>query len=215
MLSVVVVTFNRLTLLQRVVASIFRQQRVDFELLIVDNGSNDSTAIYAKDLAQSNPKVRFIGLKENLGVPAALNIAFEQAHGDIFFVMDDDEELSDTEFFYKAQLLNARYPWDLLTTCIVNDDGKEEPFLSKPCQGKDNVYVSNFLNGSIFIRRQVYEQLSGMEGFYFRQGQENEYALRAILYGYHILYTRELKVYHYKIADNRPKHRCHILLCLS
>lgn len=204
MLSVLVVTWNRVEFLKRTLTSVFQQEAVDFEVLVVDNGSIDTTEASIQALMKVHTNLHYTRLEKNCGVPAALNVAFEKAQGEVFFVMDDDEELVDALYLRKALDINKRHPWDLLTARILNEDGREEPFLSNPAWDEENFYVANFMNGAIFIRREVYENLGGMEGYYFRQGQENEYALRAILSGYHILYTREVALQHYKTADNRP-----------
>lgn len=205
MLSVIIVTWNRINHLKTAIPSVLMQQHIEMEILVVDNGSSDGTQAYVESVIKEHPHVRYTRLDTNKGVPEALNVGLQMVQGDVIFVFDDDEELSDPLYFEKALALDARYPWDILTTAVINRDGLEEPFLSNPAPAKTNFYVANFINGSVFVRREVYQQLGLFEACYFRQAQENEYALRAILSGYRILYTREISLWHHQATLNRPE----------
>ena len=68
--SVVVPTYNRANLMEGVVSSIQRQTLTDWELLIVDDGSTDQTQEVVLGLASTDPRVRYVRLDENSGLPA-------------------------------------------------------------------------------------------------------------------------------------------------
>ncbi|WP_373044051.1 glycosyltransferase family 2 protein [Vulgatibacter sp.] len=61
-----------------------------FEVLFIDDGSTDGSALVAERLAKSQPEVSFIQLRGNFGKSAALAAGFERAQGEIVFTLDAD-----------------------------------------------------------------------------------------------------------------------------
>ncbi len=88
MISVIIPTFNREQMLQRAVQSVLQQTYTNFELIVVDDGSTDQTAI----LLQSINDPRFIYLRqENQGVAAARNTGIAKSQGKYITLLDADD----------------------------------------------------------------------------------------------------------------------------
>ena len=68
-----------------------------YEILFVDDGSTDNSWRVIEELALNNPSVRGIKFRRNYGKSAALNIAFETAHGRVVITMDADLQDSPDE----------------------------------------------------------------------------------------------------------------------
>jgi dolichol-phosphate mannosyltransferase len=68
-----------------------RQEKYDWEVLIVNDGSKDKTGAIANDLSKnSNNKIRVIHHPTNLNLGNAMKTGFANAAGDIIVVMDID-----------------------------------------------------------------------------------------------------------------------------
>jgi glycosyltransferase involved in cell wall biosynthesis len=76
--------------LNEAIASIRAQSFCDWELLVVDDGSDDGTLTALKDVASSDARIR-VFRQEKLGLVAALNRAVGEARGDLFARMDADD----------------------------------------------------------------------------------------------------------------------------
>lgn len=88
LVSVVISTHNRSAFLRSAILSVLAQSVSDFELIVVDDGSNDdSGAVVA---ALNDPRIRYIR-QDNLGLAAARNRATHMARGRYIAVMDDDD----------------------------------------------------------------------------------------------------------------------------
>jgi len=68
-----------------------------YEVIMVDDGSNDNSWGTIKKLASSDPNVRGICFRRNYGKSAALYCGFEQAQGDVVITMDADLQDSPEE----------------------------------------------------------------------------------------------------------------------
>ena len=200
MFSVVIPTWNRKDDLSDAVNSVLQQKGAPFEIIIIDNGSDDGTQEYCLDLTTRDKRVRYFRFNENKGITIAENKGFLEAKGDIIFCLDDDELIEGDNLFQKVRFLADEKAWDILNIGIVNMHTGEWQDFAFSHSKKNNLhrsfYVNNFTNGTVFIKRKVIEKIGFFEEHYFRQGHENEYALRAVLNGFNILYYPELILKH-------------------
>jgi glycosyltransferase involved in cell wall biosynthesis len=61
-----------------------------FEMLFVDDGSQDRTVAVATELARNDPRLRIVKFRRNYGQTAAMAAGIEYARGDILVTMDGD-----------------------------------------------------------------------------------------------------------------------------
>ncbi len=87
--------YNRAHLLPRAYESLKRQGYRDFEWIIVDDGSTDDTeAVVGEWLENKDFPIRYIK-KQNGGKHTAINRGVEEAKGELFFILDSDDMLTD------------------------------------------------------------------------------------------------------------------------
>ena len=86
--SVVIITRNRAKLLSDAIRSVLNQSYENFELLIVDDGSEDETEEVVKQFADL--RIRYVK-KEASGIPKSRNIGVQMAKGEYIVIMDDDD----------------------------------------------------------------------------------------------------------------------------
>ena len=68
-----------------------------YEIIMVDDGSKDSSWQVIENLARQNPNVKGIKFRRNYGKSAALNTGFQAAQGDVVITMDADLQDSPDE----------------------------------------------------------------------------------------------------------------------
>ena len=91
LVSVIMTTFNSAATLTYAVESILRQTHGNIELLIVDDGSTDSTRELLESLAGSDSRIRLMFNERNIGTYAAKNRAMEIAEGSYLTFHDSDD----------------------------------------------------------------------------------------------------------------------------
>jgi glycosyltransferase involved in cell wall biosynthesis len=62
----------------------------DFEIVVIDDGSRDDSALVVRRAALSEPRIRLVSHPRNLGYGAALRTGFMAARGDVVFYTDSD-----------------------------------------------------------------------------------------------------------------------------
>ena len=88
--SIIVPVYNAEKTIQRCVESILGQDFQDFELLLIDDGSQDASGALCDAFAQRDARVRVLH-KENGGVSAARNLGLSQAQGVYLQFLDSDD----------------------------------------------------------------------------------------------------------------------------
>ncbi len=116
-LSVVMPAFNAEAHIDDALASLFDQTRRDIEILVVDDGSRDSTAdrvlAWQGRAPADGPVVRLIR-QDNAGPSAARNRAIEEAHGPLIGFLDADDRWAADKVEKHLELM-ARHPGTLLS----------------------------------------------------------------------------------------------------
>lgn len=89
-------TYNRAYILDVLYRSVQRQTYRDFEWLIIDDGSTDNTEELVQDWIEENNDfpIRYYKVK-NGGKCRAINKGLDLAQGELFFIMDSDDYLTD------------------------------------------------------------------------------------------------------------------------
>lgn len=91
LVSVNLVTHNRCSLIDRCVKSILMQSYSHYEVVIVDDGSTDSTWDVLQEIAFSDNRIRIVKLNTTMGSAYARNCAFINSNGAYIAFMDDDD----------------------------------------------------------------------------------------------------------------------------
>lgn len=93
-ISVIVPCYNEAenlpTLLERIDATLQQVRGIDFEILLVDDGSTDPTPELVEHMQKSNPHVGYIRFVRNFGQQGAILAGMEHARGDAIIMMDAD-----------------------------------------------------------------------------------------------------------------------------
>ena len=91
LVSVIIPTYNRGHLLERAVNSVLQQTFRDFELIVVDDASQDNTG-QSKFLKDHADKLLYYCLPSNRGVSAARNFGVQKSSGEWIAFLDSDDE---------------------------------------------------------------------------------------------------------------------------
>lgn len=91
--SIVVPVFNEVANVQSLhqeVCHALRSSSIEFELIFVDDGSQDGSFPLLSEIARTDPRVRVIRFRRNFGQTAAMAAGFKVAKGEVILPMDGD-----------------------------------------------------------------------------------------------------------------------------
>lgn len=91
--SIIIPSYNRASLIQNAINALVNQTFRDFEVIIVDDGSVDQTAIIVQPIIQQFPFVKYF-YQDNKGVCAARNKGAVNASGEYLLFLDSDDSVT-------------------------------------------------------------------------------------------------------------------------
>lgn len=99
MITIFTPAYNRAYILPKLYESLCAQTSKNFEWLVVDDGSTDETeeliANFKSQVSKNKPSFEIRYFKqENGGKHRAINRGVQEAHGELFFIVDSDDHLS-------------------------------------------------------------------------------------------------------------------------
>lgn len=130
-ISIIIPAFNAAESIHRCVESIIFQTFTDFELLIIDDGSTDSTGMICDNYAKKDKRI-FAFHKENGGVSSARNLGLNNAKGDWIAFCDSDDWVEDR---WLEHFVNNIYDAEIVVQGFYCDNWPD---------GKKNIGISDY-----------------------------------------------------------------------
>ena len=123
-ITVVIPAYNSMQYLPATLESVFQQTFVDFEIVVVNDGSTDNTQEYVSSLTDSRLKIVF---QENKGLAAARNIGIAHARGEYIAFLDADDLWESTKLEKQLRILDNNPEVGVVYTWVayVNERGKK------------------------------------------------------------------------------------------
>jgi glycosyltransferase involved in cell wall biosynthesis len=164
--TVVITTYNSLKYLPETLDSVLQQTFTDFEVLLVDDGSTDSTVQWASGIV--DPRVRLI-TQENQGVSVARNTGITNACGEYIAFLDGDDIWEPTKLEKQVSYLQANQDVSLVHTwlALINEEGNFiGRFLNSHAEGNiwEHIIQKNtVVCSSVMVRRCCFEKVGGFD----------------------------------------------------
>ena len=126
--SVIMSVYNGKRWLAEAIESILAQTFSDFEFIIVDDGSQDSTAEIVKTYETRDDRIRFFRLEQNVGKAAARNHGIKMARGELVTGMDCDDVSLPTRLEKQVAYLRAKPEIGAVGTGALMTDACLKPY---------------------------------------------------------------------------------------
>lgn len=126
LISIIMPVYNTGTLLNKTVDSIRNQTFRDFELIIIDDGSEAGTAKLCDSFSEQDARISVIH-KENGGTCAARNLGIDKAKGEYITFCDHDDVYDARILEEEISLINQddKYEMAIVGAIHISDDGKK------------------------------------------------------------------------------------------
>jgi len=209
-ISIIIPNWNGAHHLPDCLDSLRQQVFRDFDVIVVDNGSQDDSL----DVLARYPEAQVIALGENRGFTGACNAGFRAARGDVQVLLNNDTEADPRwlaeiavafESYSEVGLLASKMLLfdhrDTFHTAgdILTEDGlphnrgvwqKDEGQFDHPA------YVFSACGGSAAYRKTMLDQVGLLDDDFFFSFEDVDLAWRAQLVGWRCLYVPTAIVYH-------------------
>jgi len=159
LVSVVIPTYNRARFISQSIESVEQQTFKNYEIIVVDDGSNDNTAELLQ--LRYGKKIVYIRKQDNQGLAAARNTGVEAARGKYIAFLDDDDQWLPEKLEMQVVLMqhNPSLGLAYCNAYLVNESNT----LIKEIQGSKRGYIfddmltsNHFGISSVLLQKKVF-----------------------------------------------------------
>ncbi|MFW0837768.1 MAG: glycosyltransferase family 2 protein [Candidatus Komeilibacteria bacterium] len=222
-LSIIIVSWNVAQDLRACLLSIQKFVHIDYEVIVVDNASDDDTVHMIR---HDFPMVKLIVNKSNVGFAAANNQALTKATGKYILWLNPDTEFRDDHSVVGAlNFLKNQPQIGILGINVRNSDGSQQicvrryptlgsqlltllklntvlPVLNSRYLALDFDYsrsqtVDSIIGACMFMPRQTALSLQGFDEHFFIWFEEVDLCKRVQKFGQHVYYYADSTVIHH------------------
>ncbi|MDO9045721.1 MAG: glycosyltransferase [Methanobacteriaceae archaeon] len=186
--SIIMPTYNRANIIKRAIDSILNQTFDNYEIIIIDDGSNDKTECLINEYYDTYLKkgiIRYFKQK-NKGVSAARNNGLSKANGSIIAYLDSDNCWFETYLERMVYALDESNSNTAYSVIQINNGFTNQKYLRDVQYNRNQILKGNFIDLNIFVHKKfLYQQLGGF----------NESLKRLVDWDLILRYTRLNKPY--------------------
>ncbi len=158
LVSVVIPTYNHEEFLPEAIQSVLDQTLVDVETIVVDDGSNDKSAM--SKLKNAYRMVTWITKKKNQGVSAARNDGIAKARGRYIVCLDSDDKLAPEMLEKHVEVLEADNSIGL-AYCDMQLFGDARGVMPMGAYSFERLKEGNFIPNCAMFRREMWVVTGG------------------------------------------------------
>jgi hypothetical protein len=203
--SIIILSWNRKADTLITLDSLKCQSYKDYEVILVDQGSNDGTP---EAVREKFPEVNIVKLHRNSGVPFGRNVGAINARGDILVFVDNDASMDCNALKLTVGKFLKENDLGIIGFRILNAFTQQLDLSSwfypknKLKDSNNEFYTYTFCGCGHAIRKELFKKI----GFYwddlFFSWEEVDLSLKAMNAGYKIVYDPNIVVYH-RIAKEK------------
>ncbi|HUH07489.1 MAG TPA: glycosyltransferase [Egibacteraceae bacterium] len=209
--SIIVVNLNGEEFLGECLLSLARLNYPSdsIEIIVVDNGSTDSSV---KIIRETAPNATVIRNRDNKGFAPAVNQAVERASGEFLALLNNDAAADPQWIAAAADVLAEQPDVACVASKILRTDGTTIDFAGgemafyghgfaaeneEPDRGEDTVRPTLFASGgAMIVRRRVWEETGGFDPAYFAFFEDVDFGWRLWILGYQVWFVPASRVLH-------------------
>lgn len=195
LISVIIVNWNRLDDMNETLFSLRSQTYKDYEIVVVDNDSNDGSV---EMIEKKYPHVKLVKSTNNLGCEGGFNLGMKNSTGDIFFYLDSDASLSENVLERVCEEFSRNPKLGILDPRIINPHNNL--IINEP---KYWPKKNHFTGCAAAIRRSVIEKIGMRPAEYFIYTSEADLSLRTINADYTIEHFSDIVAFHRESPKKR------------
>ncbi|MCK5088221.1 MAG: glycosyltransferase, partial [Melioribacteraceae bacterium] len=213
LVSIIIPSYNSAEYLDNCIDSIIKNSKTDFELILVDNASDEETKKVIAEYSNKYKNIKPIYNDKNVGFPGAVNQGFRQANGNYIVIANNDIIVTDGWLERMIQVANADNKIGMVgpVSNIVSGVQLDKDADYKTIEGmhiyaEDNAKVNS---GKFFefprvaflctlIKKEVINKIGGLdERFSPGNFEDDDFCLRAQLAGYKTVIATDVFIHHY------------------
>ena len=161
--DILLCTYNRAHLIEQAVTSVQQQKYSNLTLLVIDDGSTDTTRDVITRLASKDERI-FYYFYEHRGLANARNMGIDLSRGDYITFIDSDDSYLPDHLTLRVQYLRENQTIDLLHGGVELIGPEHEKYVVDAQDRSKLIHLTDCCIGAtLFGKAQVFKQLNGFK----------------------------------------------------
>ena len=219
--SVITPNYNGVKFLKNYFDSLNKDSEYIGEVIIIDNGSDDSSLDYIQNNVFKFPVV-VIKNDENLGFAPAVNQGISKAKHDYIFSLNNDTEIKEGSIRAMLDLIQEENVFSVQAKMLqsqnrhlIDDAGDEYNLLGwtkKIGENQDSGNYSQVIEifsscaGAALYKKSIFDEIGPFDSSFFAYMEDVDLAIRSRIYGYKNLLCPDAVVYHIGSATSGSRY---------
>ena len=216
--SVIVLSYNNLDMTRACLASLDQFTLYpDWELIVVDNASQDGTVAYLSEYAAARPWVRVFANKENIGFSRGNNVGLREANGEYLVMLNNDTYVTQGWLMDLIRHLRKNANLGLVgpVTNNIGNEAKVDISYSNMNEMEEEarrytmmrrweglLYVDTIAFFCVAFSQKLYREIGPLdESFEIGFFEDDDYCRRVRLAGYQIAIAEDVFIHHHLSAS--------------
>lgn len=195
LISIILPTYNGSKYISKAIESCLKQTFQSFELIIVNDCSDDNTRDILEEYQSRDSRIKVIDNESNLKLPSSLNIGFGNACGDFLTWTSDDNFFAPSALERLVSVLEGNEEIDIVYSSYSFIDDKDN-VLGYYGHAPENLLFSCVVGACFLYRKNVHEELNGYAVDKFRM-EDMDFWLRAAQ-KFRFYFIDEKDLYYYR-----------------
>lgn len=220
LISIIIPNYNGQNYLKGCLDSLCKQSFREFEIIIVDNASEDGSCEF---ISENYPDIKLISLTENYGFSRAVNEGIKDSNSNYVVLLNNDVE---ADVHWLKNLLSCIDKDKNIFSCsskminyhnrdLIDDVGDNFNILGWAYKRGEGKSISKFNNesnvfsscaGAAIYRRKVFDEIGYFDEKFFAYLEDIDISYRAKIHGYRNRYCSDAIIYHVGSATTGSKY---------
>jgi GT2 family glycosyltransferase len=218
-ISVIIPNYNGSRFLKACLSSLKEQTYTDFEIILVDDASNDDSLPFVQTCY---PDTRIIALKKNVGFASAVNEGIRQANGQYIALLNNDTETDKNWLMELNRALESHEDVGFCASLMINYNNRNlvdcagigfsswgRAYKRGEGEAIDYYQQPSFIfgasGGAAIYRKELFEKVGLFDEDFWAFFEDVDLSFRAQLAGFQCLYVPTAIVYHIGTATHSKK----------
>ncbi len=213
--SVIIPTYNGRRFLAPLFDALQQQTFQDFEVILADDASTDDSIAFVE---AHYPHVRLLVNRHNLGFVQTCNLAVDAAHAPIVVLLNNDTEPEPAWLAELAQTICANPQAAIVASKMLLFDQRDKLHTAGDLMGADGIprnrgvweadhgqydgqtTIFSGSGGGSAYRKDAWQALGGFDETFWMYLEDVDYAFRAQLLGWQVVFAPKARLYHHLSA---------------
>lgn len=234
-LSIIIVIHNTKELIGQSLNELLKiKTDLGWEIIFIDNNSEDGTKKYLAELQRSRSFIKVIFNKENFGFAKAVNQGIKISQGDSVLLLNSDAFISQAQIKELWETLKSDSKIAIIAPRLLNIDGSIQPsfgnfpsimtmifYLSRldkilpwgmavypEKSSKPQLKKPDWISGAcLLIKKEVFDKIGLFDEHYFMGIEDIDFCYRVRLSGYVVVYFSAVTITHYHQYSSKKFHK--------